>query len=416
MAKATQGQFNILKQICEHIPGHLVTKAAQEYGVSKQARTFSPWSHLVSLIYAQASHSLSLNDVCDSMNTHSGKLIKIRGAVPPKRNTLSYANTHRDPRMAEKVFWDTLTHLQSKHPGFGRRRKYKQFPRRFKKVISAIDSSTISLVANCMDWAKHRRRKAAAKLHLTLDLETFLPRFALVEKAKHHDSTLAEALAATLEPGEIAVFDKAYIKFAFLYTLTGRGVFWVGRAKDNMQYKTIEKKKIKEGSKIIRDELIILTNDKSFEQYPESLRLVEAWVEVNGKDQKMVFITNNKEWAPSSVCDLYKCRWGIEVFFKEMKQSLKLTDFLGYSANAVLWQIWTALLTYLLVRFISYAGQWTYSFKRLFTVLRALLWHNFNLYEHLKDFYGTASGPCRIRSVPGQAFLPGLEHETYGTA
>ena len=183
-----------------------------------------------------------------------------------------------------------------------------------------------------------------------------------------------------------------------------------------MQYKTIEKKPIKEGSKIIRDEIIVLTNDKSFEQYPESLRLVEAWVEINGKDQKMVFITNNKNWAPSSVCDLYKCRWGIEVFFKEMKQSLKSTDFLGYSANAVLWQIWTALLTYLLVRFISYAGQWTHSFKRLFTVLRALLWHNFNLYAHLKEFYGTASGPCRIRTVSGQAFLPGLEHEFYGTA
>ena len=229
--------------------------------------------------------------------------------------------------MAEKVFWDTLGHLQSMHPGFGRKRKYKQFPRRFKKVISAIDSSTISLVANCMDWAKHRRRKAAAKLHLTLNLETFLPRFAVVEKAKHHDSTLAEALAAKLEPGEIATFDKAYIKFTFLHRLTERGVFWVGRAKENMQYKTIEKKQTKEGSKIVRDELIVLTNDKSFEQYPESLRLVEAWVEVNGKDQKMVFITNNKDWAPSSVCDLYKCRWGIEVFFQRDEAKSKIDRF-----------------------------------------------------------------------------------------
>jgi len=416
MAKATQGQFNILKQICEHIPGHLVSKSAHEFDVDKRSRTFTPWSHLVSLMYAQLSHSLSLNDVCDSMNTHSGKLTKVRGAVAPKKNTLSYANTHRDPRMAEKVFWDTLRHLQTQHPSFGKRRKYKQFPRRFKKIISAIDSSTISLVANHMDWAKHRRRKAAAKLHLTLDLETFLPRFAVVEKAKHHDSTLAKALSADLKPGEIAIFDKAYIKFAFLYRLTQRGVFWVGRAKDNMQYETIESKTIKPDSKIIRDELISLTNDNSFQQYPESFRLVESFVEVNGKEKQMTFITNNMDWAPSSVCDLYKCRWGIEVFFKEMKQSLKLTDFLGYSANAVQWQIWTALLTYLLVRFISYAGQWAHSFKRLFTVLRALLWHNFNLFEHLRKFYGTARGPCKIRSVPSQAFLPGLEPEFYGTA
>ena len=416
MAKATQGKFIILKQVCEHIPGHLVNKAAQEFEVDKRSRTFTPWSHLVSLIYAQLSHSLSLNDVCDSMNAHSGKLTKVRGAVPPKKNTLSYANTNRDPRMAQKVFWDTLSHLQTQHPSFGKKRKYKQFPRRFKKIISAIDSSTISLVANHMDWAKHRRRKAAAKLHLTLDLETFLPRFAVVEKAKHHDSTLAEALAADLKPGEIATFDKAYIKFEFLYRLTKRGVFWVGRGKDNMQYKTIESKKIKPGSKIIRDELISLTNDKSSLQYPECFRLVEALVEVNGKEKQMIFITNNMDWAPSSVCDLYKCRWGIEVFFKEMKQSLKLTDFLGYSANAVQWQIWTALLTYLLVRFISYSGQWSHSFKRLFTVLRALLWHNFNLFDHLKKCYGTAAGSCKIRYVPSQAFLPGFEPESYGTA
>ena len=416
MAKATQGKFNILKQICEQIPGHLVNKAAQKFGVDKRSRTFSPWSHLVSLIYAQASHSLSLNDVCDSMNAHSGKLQKIRGAVPPKKNTLSYANTHRDPRMAEKVFWDMLKHLQTQHPSFGKKRKYKQFPRRFKKVISAIDSSTISLVANHMDWAKHRRRKAAAKLHLTLDLETFLPRFALVEKAKHHDSTMAESLAAMLHPGEIALFDKAYIKFSFLHRLTQRGVFWVGRAKDNMQYKTVERKAIKPGSKTIRDEIISLTKEQTLEKYPEYFRLVEALVEVNGKEKQMIFITNNMDWAPSSVSDLYRCRWGIEVFFKEMKQSLKLTDFLGYSANAVQWQIWTALLTYLLVRFISYSGQWAHSFKRLFTVLRALLWHNFNLYDHLKKFYGTAAGPCKIRSVPSQAFLPGMEPESYGTA
>lgn len=127
MAKATQGKFNILKQICEQIPGHLVNKAAQTFGVDKRSPTFSPWSHLVSLIYAQASHSLSLNDVCDSMNAHSGKLQKIRGAVPPKKNTLSYANTNRDPRMAQKVFWDMLKHLQIQHPSFGKKGNISSF-------------------------------------------------------------------------------------------------------------------------------------------------------------------------------------------------------------------------------------------------------------------------------------------------
>jgi IS4 transposase len=219
---------------------------------------------------------------------------------------------------------------------------------------------------------------------------------------------MAETLASSLKSGEIATFDKAYIKFKFLYQLTQRGVFWVGRAKKDMQYETIQVNEISKNSKIIRDELIQLTVPKSREQYPEKFRLVEAWIEVNGKDQKMIFISNNLNWAPGSICDLYKSRWAIEVFFKEMKQSLQLADFIGYSENAVKWQVWTALLTYLLVRFISCFGDWKHSFKRLFTVLRALLWHNFNLYDHLQKFYGTASAPCRIRSSPGQAFLPGF--------
>ena len=399
-------KLTVLKQICNLVPGYLVFNLSKEFGVDKQARTFSPWSHVVSLFFAQLSHALSMNDVCDTLSNHERMLGDIRGAGPPKRNTFSHANRTRNPAMAEALFWSVLEHLRQISPKFGIGRQYSGVPRRFKRVINAIDSTTIKLFANCMDWAKHRRRKAAVKMHLNLNLQSFLPRFVVVEKAKHHDATKANRLCALLEAGEIALFDKAYIKFSFLYDLTCRGVFWVGTAKDNMIYKAMGQHTVPKKN-IIKDVLIRLTGTKA-QDYPEKLRLVEAYVEINGKMVKMIFITNNFKWSPNSIAALYKARWGIEMFFKEIKQNLKLADFLGYNENAVLWQIWTAMTVYILLRFIEHTSGWTHSsFNRLFTVLRGVLWRHLNMWELLKS-YGTASGTIRIRGVPEQAYLPGI--------
>jgi len=403
---ASKRKITVLKQICNLVPGQLVQKLARKYGVDKMSRTFSPWSHVVSLIYAQLAHALSMNDVCDALANHEKTLGDIRGATPPKRNTFSYANRNRNPRMAEALFWEMLDHLRSISPGFGLGRRYSGVPKRFKRLISAIDSTTIKLFANCMDWAKHRRRKAAVKMHLNLNLQSFLPRFLVVEKAKRHDATQAMRLCALLQDGEIVLFDRAYIKYSFLYDLESRGVFWVGRAKDNMQYKSMGQHTAPKKN-IIRDERIKLTGAKAGE-YPEDLRLIEARVEINGTMVTMVFITNNFEWSPNSITALYKARWGIEVFFKEIKQNLKLADFIGHNSNAVLWQIWTAMTVYILLRFIEHVGEWTHSsFNRLFTVLRGVLWSHMDMWELVKS-YGTASGTVRIRAVPEQAYLPGL--------
>ncbi len=187
----------VLRQLCNFIPGHLVAKLARQYGVDKKARSFSPWSHIVSLLYAQITHAIGLNDVCDGLVHHRGLLASIRGASAPSRNGLSYANKHRDARMAGELFWSVLKHLQSLSPGFAGG-KFKGFPRRFKRVINIVDSSTIGLVANCMDWAKHRRRKAAAKCHMRLDLQSFLPRFAIIDTARDNDAKRAREMCAAL--------------------------------------------------------------------------------------------------------------------------------------------------------------------------------------------------------------------------
>jgi len=402
--KSIRTNISTLRQIVELIPGHLVKKLSKKHGVDKKSRSFTPWSHVLSMLYIQLSHAFSLNDVCDALKNHSKPLSTIRGAVPPSRNGLSNANKVRNGDMAEDLFWSVLNSLKFQYPGFGGR-NYKGMPRRFKRTINIVDSSTISLIANCMDWAKHRRRKAAAKCHMRLDLQSFLPKFALVKPAKHSDSTTAYELCANMKSGEIVVFDKAYVDFVHLFILGQREIFWVTRAKDNMQYKTIKKNKAT--GKILRDEIIQLTTPKTYSQYPKCLRLVEATVEIEGKDQQLTFITNNLEWAGSSICDLYKSRWAIEVFFKQIKQNLQLCDFLGYSENAIKWQIWTALLVYVLLRFLAFTNKWSHSFSRFLTMLRAVLWDKFSLAD-LINAYGTAGALKRTRATPEQAYLPGF--------
>lgn len=415
MKKPAESKVVVLAQVCKLIPGGLVPKLARKHGIDKQARSFSPWSHVVALLYAQLTHAFGLNDVCDSLRIHARQLGAVRAATPPARNTLSHANKTRNSDFMEELFWKTLRHLEGQLPGFGL--QYKGVPRRFKSAIHAVDSSTIALVANCMDWAKHRRRKAAAKLHLRLDLQTFLPGYAIIEEASHHDDTRAPRLCANLKSGEIALFDKAYINFGHLFDLQQRGVFWVTRAKDNMAYRVRKKlqKKSKAGSKIIRDDLIILATAKSKEQYPEKLRRVEMLVEVDGKEVVMVFITNNLKWAASSVGELYQARWGIEVFFKQLKQTLKVCDFLGHSKHAIRWQLWSALLLYILLRYESQLVGWNHSFVRLFAMIRGVTWSHIDLDSLLRS-YGTAGGSYRYRARPETPYLPGLKPLSHGTA
>ena len=399
-----RSKFTILRQICNYIPPFLVPQIARATGAEGKARTFSPWSHVVSLLYGQLSHSLGLNDLCDALQLHSGPLVGVRGATPPSRNGLSNANRERPAEMAEQLFWQVLGHLGKQTPGFVQGRS-RGAAFRFKVPIHVVDTTVMELVANCMDWAQHRRRKAAAKTHMRLNLQSLLPNFVIIDTAGEHDNKRAWELCAGIKSGEIVLFDKGYVDFEHLLDLAERGVFWVTRAKDNMAYEVVGTMPASHDSKILRDEIIQLRDPNK--AAPELMRRVVALVEVDGEEREMVFLTNNLEWSPRSVADLYRCRWQIEVFFKESKQTLQLADFLGHNANAVRWQVWTALLVYLLLRYLSYVANWGHSFTRLFTILRAVLWDKWDL-RGLLDCYGTAKGKFRNLAQPDQAYFPGF--------
>jgi len=401
----SRGKFSVLRQICNLIPPFLVSKLARVTGVDARARSYSPWSHVVTLLYAQLVHAIGLNDICDSLRLHSGLLVGLRGATPPSRNNLSHANRERDAALAEKLFWAVLEHLRGLHSGFAGGRQGRGLARRFRRVISVVDSTTIQLVASCMDWARHRRRKAAAKCHLRLDLHSFLPRFAIIDTARDNDAKRAREICAGIRPGEIVLFDKAYVDFAHLWDLTLRGIFWVTRAKDNMVFDVIEQRPVK--GAILHDDIVCLGRVGAFADYPGELRRIVARVEVDGREQEMVFLTNNRDWSAQTIADLYRCRWNIEVFFKQIKQTLQLADFLGHSANAVRWQVWMALLVYVLLRFLAVVHGWHHSFTRLFTLLRAALWRRWDL-GSLLQLYGTARGAFGFIATPQQPSFEGI--------
>jgi hypothetical protein len=395
----------ILRQLVELIPAYLVPKMAREFGVDEQARTFSPFSHVVALLYAQLSHALSLNDICDGLRLMATPLRALRGATPPSRNALSHANKIRDCGMAEALFWAVLGHLQRSFPAF-RHGANPRLARRFRRSIQLIDATVIELVASCVDWGNHNRRKAAIKCHLRLSLRSLLPSFAFIDSAREHDVQRVRQLCANLQRGEIVLCDKGYHLLAHFYELTQRGVFFVTRARENVGFKVVGRGAPSRDPRVLSDEYVVTTGRSVAGDYPEKLRRVSARVLVEGEPRVLTFLTNNFTWSAGSIAELYRCRWQIEAFFKQIKQTLQLSDFLGHNANAVKWQIWMALLVYVLLRFQAWCTHWQHSFSRLFTVLRAALWLPRDLHRLLR--YGTADGDyCRL-DPPAQRWLPGF--------
>ena len=404
-AQPARHHINVLGQLLKYIPRSIVSAAATRHGVDAKARSFSVWSHMAAMIFVQLAHALSLNDVCDWLRLKVRAIAGL-GITPPSRNNLSHANKVRPAAFIETVFWKTLDHFHRCEPAFGGKRRGRRL-HRFKVNVHAVDSTTMELVANCMDWAQHRQRKAAAKLHLRLSVGSFLPSFAIVDTAGENDNKRAREVCAGLERGEIALFDKAYVDYGHLHDLDVRGVQWVTRARENFKYRAVRNLPVPEGGRIFKDQIVVLTGAQWKKFHGWTLRRVEAMVVVDGKDKVMVFITNNARWSAGSVCDLYRARWEIEVFFKQVKQTLKLSGFVGYSANAIRWQVWTALLVYVLLRFAAHLSAWGHSFTRLFTVVRAAMWERLDL-PGLLRVYGTAGGSFKLLGAAHSAWLPGF--------
>ena len=312
----TKTPYTILAQLVQWIPKGLIPSLAEQFDI--RYRTFNATSHVVALMYGQLSGYAGLNAIVDAAHAHANEWRRIRNVEPPARNTFSNANRKRNPAMAEALYWAVFKHLAEQFPAFTGNKRLNGFLYRVKRKVFIIDSTTLQLAMNAIDWARHRRKKAAAKVHLRYHANNALPAFAVVESAAHHDSTRAGALCADLKDGDILLGDRAYTDLKFLHGLAARGVFFVLREKANMVFTVVKNEKLAKPGKaaagadvaVLADERVKPALAASHKHYPGTLRRVTARVLVDGRMREMRFLTNHLSWSPRTVAALYKARWG----------------------------------------------------------------------------------------------------------
>ena len=374
-----------------------------------KARRLSYDSQMYLLMLGQFLHVFSLNELVDISKIYAKELSRIRGITSANLNTFSNANRTRNPAVMEKFFWMMYDHFKSQDESFIKA-KHKGKLSRFKlRNIYAIDSTTITLAYWCINWAKHRQHKAAVKVHMVANVANRLPHFCVYGKANEHDSKKEDVLFESLKAGDIGILDRAYNNFETLYRQSTRGVVFVVREKEAMLHEVVRSAP-REGlaKNIIADETIRLAGIKTKESYPDVLRRVTAHVEINGNWHDLVFLTNNFEWAASTVAELYKARWQVELLFKELKQTLQLQDFFGENENVVQWQIWAALLTHLIMRYIKFKSRASCSYSRFVAFIRAVTWLKKDLMQSLW-FYGIAPPLENQVQLENAPYLPGFE-------
>lgn len=364
---------SIFSQMLQLIPRLAFEAKVREHQAERHARGFSSWTQLIAMLFCQLGHAKSLREITGGLAACEGKLRHLGVREPPRRSTLSYANQHRPWELYRSAFYDLLERCQRE--ASGRRRKF-----RFKHKLLSIDSTTIALSLSMFDWAQYKRSKGAMKLHLVLDHDGYLPAFAVISDGKEADISAARKMS--FAPGAMLVFDRGYADYDWWLSLTRQKVFFVTRLKDKADYEVVEQRAVPASGNVRKDEVIFLFKLEA-DGKDCFLRRVEVWVEE--KQETMVFVTNNLTLAASTIAAIYKERWQIELFFKALKQSLKVKTFVGTSENAVQTQIWTALMAMLLVKYLQLKSTFGWSLSNLVALLRQQLFVYRDLMSWLND-------------------------------
>lgn len=349
---------SIFSQVVRLVPRGLFDEAVTRHQGEKHAKGMTCWSQFVAMQFCHLGGACSLREITGGLAASEGKLRHLGVQTPPTRSTLSYANEHRSWRIYEDVFNRLASMCQAEARG-------QQARFRFKHPLLSLDSTTIPLCLSMFEWAKYVRTKGAVKLHLALDNQAFLPKYAVLSEGRKADIAVARKME--FQPGTMLVFDRGYEDHNWWRKLTAGGVFFVSRLKDSTGYTIIEERPVREGSGILRDEVIVLDSEKDPDKLMR-LRRIEVWLE--GKQDTIAFVTNNLKLAASTIAAIYRDRWQIELFFKAIKQSLRIKTFIGTSENAVRIQIWTALISMLLLRYLHLRSTWRWSFSNMVALLR----------------------------------------------
>lgn len=379
MVKCASLFSQILSQVNRHNFGALVHQLQAE----KAAKGFACWDQFVAMLFCQLAQARSLREIESGLKSCEGKLrhLGVEGAA--KRSTLSYANAHRPWKLYEGVFYGLLEQVQACAPG-------KKF--RFRNKLLSLDATVIELCASMFDWAKFRATKGALKLHLLLDHDGCLPLYAHISEGREAD--LKVAWQVKLPKESIVVIDRGYVDYHLFKHWTEQGVFFVTREKRNAAAVRVERFAVPRGGLVRRDELIVHQAFEAGAKARQVLRRVVVWLEE--KQEELVLLTNNFKLGATTIAAIYKQRWQIELFFKALKQNLKIKTFVGTSANAVHIQIWTALIAMLLLKLLQFSSSLKWALSNLIALLR------WNLFTY-RDLWSWLNAPFDTPPVSGSA-------------
>ena len=366
--------LNLFSQIISKLERTSFKKIVSKKLTDKHQKGYDSWTHLVSMLFCQFAKSQSVRDISNGLRSATGNLNHLGIQRAPSKSTVSYQNKNRDWTIFRDYYYQLLWSL-------GQQSGFKQRKFRIKSKIFLLDSSTISLCLSLFDWAKYKTHKGAVKMHTLLDYDGNLPAYVNITDGKTADNK--GAYDVPLLKGSVIVADRFYNDFSLLNVWDSKGVYFVIRHKDNIKFRTIRENELPENryENILKDEIIELTGNTSKKKYSKRLRRIAIWNEEN--QQVIEVITNQMSWTANTVSELYKSRWQIEIFFREIKQLLHIKSFIGTSENAVMIQIWTELITILVLKFLKEISKYGWQLSNLVAFIRLNLFVKIDLQKWL---------------------------------
>lgn len=371
---------SLFNQLLHHFPRLEFAGLVKKHRAERAAKGFDCWTQFVAMLFCQLGHADSLREICNGLGCCLGKLVHLGIANAPNKSTLSYANEHRPAALYQDLFYSALARFREQE-GLGiRKSKF-----RFRHKLLSLDSTTISLCLSLFPWAKFRGAKGGVKAHVLLDHDDYLPRYVLLTPARASDVRIAHAF--TPPPGSIVTMDRGYIDFRLFAGWIAAGVFFVTRPMHHMVYEVVESRRPPQNSPIRSDEIIRFSSKMARQTFKQQLRRIAVWDKV--RQREIVLLTNHFEFGATTIAHIYKDRWEIELFFKALKQNLKIKSFVGTTENALHIQIWTALTAMLLLKWLHHLSRANWSLSNLATMLRLNLFTYRDLLDWIHHPFGT---------------------------
>jgi hypothetical protein len=387
--------ITLFSQIISKLCRQKFSKLVKEHQTDKHSKGYNSWTHLVSMLFCQFAKSQSVRDISNGLRSATGNLNHLGIQKAPSKSTISYQNKNRSWELFRAYYYELLGSL-------GQQADFKQVKFRIKSKIFLLDSTTISLCLSLFDWAKYKTAKGAVKMHTLLDYDGNLPAYVNITDGKTADNK--GAYDVPLLKGSVIVADRFYNDFSLLHIWDSSGVYFVVRHKENIQFKVIKENSLpdKKHQHIMKDEIIELKNKTSKEKYPKRLRRVAVWDQVN--EQVIEIITNQMTWTANTIGELYKSRWQIEIFFREIKQLLNIKSFIGTTENAVMIQIWTALITILILKAMKAIAKFKWHLSNLVAFIRLNIFVKIDLQRWLDKPFEPYSDSTSINNLQGVLF------------